>query len=233
MNEKRKYSRISSRILVHIQGDKTTTINVSRNGVFLEDISERAINSLVKFKMVVPPDNRTIEIFGKVVRQGEFSGKQGVGVLFHTLSNEDRKIWLEYITLVEKLDLSDPTQEVPKNAAVTGKPDRRKSASMPSYVIRHRTLARLEQFVVEDIAAGSMFLKTPVLKDIGTEVVVVLVHPGGDQDFELRAQVIGINPSPTEDNPKGMVLQFLPLKDETKALLEDFLGMPLPSSPVV
>ena len=230
--ERRKFNRISSRIPVEILekgGIKTTTINVSRSGIFIEDTVERMMNSLVRVKLIVPPNQTLIDVFGRVVWKGKVAGINGVGINFHTLEGNQQKTWVEYVLEVEKLDAAYPSHGASVSGATTGIPVERvnEEKAMASFMVRHKDRDRFDKFVEHDLGGGGMFLKTPVLKPEGERVNVVIVHPESDEEFEMEAEVVRVNAVSNGEQPKGMALKFITPSPDRLAELERFLGAPV------
>ena len=227
----RKTDRTPSRIraqLVQKNVTETTTINVSRNGVFLKETSERAVNSLIRLRLFLPPDQKSIEVFGRVAWKGKAAGVDGVGVQFLNVDSKDRAKWLEFIGEIEALTGSHKVSESESGLPSVGPADQKSerrafTRTTASFMVRFRTRERLEHFIANNVSQGGMFLRTPVLRPIGERVQVVIIHPETDRDFEIEAEVAHTNEHGTPENPKGMGLKFHELRPETKTALDAFI----------
>lgn len=198
---------------------ESQTLNVSRNGIFVRDVAQ-AENSLVRLRLYVPPDQYKIEIFGRVAWKGEVGGMKGAGIHFLNLDSADRDHWITFVAQVENLDhAGEPSKPTLGTSAERRTAPRHKA----SYMVRFRSPERLQDFITTNLSSGGMFLGTPVLKNLGDRVQVVLVHPDQDKDFELEAEVVRINDTPSEAEAKGMALKFLELSTERKEALDLFL----------
>ncbi len=226
----RKHPRISSRIRVEfIEKSKTesTTVNVSRNGVFIRGESKRAVNGLVRLRFFIPPDNKSLEIFGRITWQGSREDIKGIGVHFMELASKDRDRWIEYVSLVEQLDAGESASTSGPCPTPTHEPEqerRKDPRTESSFMVRFKTKKNLESFVTKNLSQGGMFLSTPVLKSIGTKIQVVIIHPTSGKDFDLAAEVVRVNEKATEEEAKGMALKFLPLENEKDDELKTFLA---------
>ncbi len=221
--ERRTSTRIASRIRVIFlekTRTETTTLNVSRNGIFVQDKGERPLNSLLRLLLHPPGEESAIELLGRVAWKGSVEDVKGVGVHFLKLDSDDRDRWIRFVSQVEALDALDPLAGAPEKKQTDRRSARRK---MASFMVRFKTKARLDEFVSTNISSGGMFLETPVLKPEGEQVQIVIVHPDHDRDFEILAEITRVNPTKTESESKGMALKFLELTDETEKELREFL----------
>ncbi len=196
------------------------TLNVSRNGILVDTSLEREVNSFVRLRIKVPPTQAPIEVYGKVARLQASEKKTALGIQFLELDSEARNLWLEYVAEVESL--SCPT--APGSAPGSSGGDRRQSErSSASFLVRFRAKENLAEFATKNLSTGGMFLATPVLKPIGEQIRVVMIHPTTDQEFELGAEVVRTNSEPTDQEPKGMALKFQELGDPEQERLQEFL----------
>ena len=82
---------------------------------------------------------------------------------------------------------------------------------------------RLRLFEARELALGSMFLRTPVLRRVGESLRLVLLHPVSDEEFPLLAQVVRVSDGESGTEPKGMVLDFEALDYTQRAAFHDFV----------
>jgi uncharacterized protein (TIGR02266 family) len=224
--DKRRFGRIHSKVRCEFIERKkidTFTVNVSRNGIFVADTTERHTNNLVRLKLYPPPDNKPIEIFGRVAWKGNVRNQNGYGIQFLKLDSNDRNQWVEYVAQVETLDGGHSASSHHHSPTAAAPEKRTSPRSKASFMVRFRTAERLEQFVSHNLSEGGMFLSTPVLRATGDRVQVVLVHPETDEDFEIEAEVAHVNPVDSEEGKKGMGLKFISLSEESKVALDAFI----------
>jgi Tfp pilus assembly protein PilZ len=80
----------------------------------------------------------------------------------------------------------------------------------------------LRALVERDVARGGMFLKTPLVKEVGEKVAVVLVHPETDEEFHLDGTVVRrVISGPPEQ--RGLGIFFRAMGPEREAQLHDFV----------
>ncbi len=229
-DERRATVRVSSRIRVEVLEKnrvETISLNVSRNGIFIKEAADRPLNSLVRLRVYPPEEPKAIELLGRVAWKGSVEGTAGVGVHFLKLDSDDRDRWVEFVAQVEALDTIDPLSDHPHIPSIPEATSERRSAprKLASFMVRFRTSERLREFVTRNVSTGGMFLETPVLKNLGDQVQVVIVHPDLDRDFEILAKVARLNPKKTDAEPKGMALEFLDLGEERQKELDTFLNL--------
>lgn len=222
MVERRRDPRIPARLRVELQEKsvlETFTANISRGGLFLEAPIQKRLNELVRLRVRLPNRPAPVEIFGKVAWQHQEGDPRGFGVHFLEIDSEDRRGWLAYLAEVSAI-----LAGAQPGASETPGPERRAALrKVASFFVRFRTAERLESFLTRDMSDGGMFLATPVLRNIGDQVQVVVVHPVTAAEFELCAEVTRVNAEAGEAGPKGMALRFCPMTDEQKVALSAFV----------
>ncbi len=234
-NEQRRSDRISSRIRAEIIGRRTVetyTVNVSRNGVFLRDKAEHQVNSVVRVRLFLPPEKIVINVLGRVAWRGQKDSFDGVGIQFLNMDTDARKTWLEFVAQVESLDatsrsihVEEPPEKPAPLPSPPPEPERRTTPrTRASFMVRFRSKNRLEHFMTNNLSQGGMFLKTPVLRQVGERVQVVIIHPDTELDFEIEAEVAHINEQTSEKGPKGMGLKFVAITPELQQALAQFIA---------
>ncbi len=70
--------------------------------------------------------------------------------------------------------------------------------------------AGLQAFVERDVARGGMFLKTPMTKEVGERLEIVVVHPETDEEFHLDGTVVRrVNVGPLSQRGLGIFFRAL------------------------
>jgi len=109
------------------------------------------------------------------------------------------------------------------HAAAPSAPTRRRAPRYAaSFLVRLKDKTRLKKFYTKDISTGGMFLKTPLLKKVGDEVEVILVHPETDQEFQLAGTVVRVVATVSEAS-QGMGIKFHELDEEQQQALIEFI----------
>lgn len=79
---------------------------------------------------------------------------------------------------------------------------------------------QLRGFVANEVERGGMFLKTPLIKEVGEKVDVLLVHPESDEEFRLDGTVVRrVITGPVENRGLGIFFRALS-KQQTEQLNE-------------
>lgn len=97
-------------------------------------------------------------------------------------------------------------------------------ASAPGSVVmmRYPDTAALRVFLSTDLERGGTFLHTPLVKEVGQKIDVVMVHPETDDEFHLEGTVIRrLISGPAEG--RGLGIFFKALTPEVREHLEDFV----------
>jgi hypothetical protein len=81
---------------------------------------------------------------------------------------------------------------------------------------------QLRGFVANEVERGGMFLKTPLIKEVGEKVDVLLVHPETEEEFRLDGTVVRrLITGPAE--ARGLGIFFRALSPEQNAQLAEFV----------
>lgn len=81
---------------------------------------------------------------------------------------------------------------------------------------------QLRGFVANEVERGGMFLKSPLVKEVGEKVDVLLVHPETEEEFRLDGTVVRrIITGPAE--ARGLGIFFRALTPEQNAQLTEFV----------
>lgn len=224
-NEQRRYERHEIRLPVQVlrkQGNlDLLTLNVSRHGAFLLSDDPPAERQLTNLSFHLP-DGEVVKVMGTVARTvgPEEDLPPGAGIDFFSLSNEAKEIWDRFCVGLEKGEpVAAPAGDDPLPDAPIHRKSPRKAVS---FLVRLKDRERMMDFYTKDISSGGMFLKTPLLKDVDTELVIVLIHPETHEEFNLESRVVRVVPGPKREE-KGMGIEFTGLSGEMEVQLKDFI----------
>ncbi len=185
------------------------TKDISVRGVFIVCDDPLPLRRLARFRTVID-DGEELQMLGLVAHRinvadaAERGIAPGMGLQLYSVGEETKSHWNAYIDrCIESagLDLDD---------------------SGVQHVQLHLADQKLlERFVEVELAAGEIFYRTPEPLDIGTEVVLDLVHP-----LTLRGfQISGIVKDSVVDGgrrSRGMLIEFGSLDDERAAEFRAF-----------
>jgi hypothetical protein len=217
----RRY-RAGLRVDVHMGGVPVPlfSTDVGRHGLFVRTAQPPPERQILRLTIHLPSGN--VEVTGCVSRRvlGEDGREPGMGLHFFALSAQAKDQWNAYVgTLAGQPQLG--------SLPLSGQ-----SPEEPVFFVRLRDTLRLGEFLAECVTTGATTLHTPVLRDCGTPVWLVVLHPETQEEFPLRGVVERVN----RDRPKGMVIRLSDMNTPLVRGFETFVqtGRPPPpeASPV-
>lgn len=125
---------------------------------------------------------------------------------------------------VSPLAVGTVAPPAPPKPALTAALDEHGRATAPGSVVMMRfpDTASLRVFLSTDLERGGTFLHTPLVKEVGQKIDVVMVHPETDDEFHLEGTVIRrVISGPAEG--RGLGIFFKALTPEVRERLEDFV----------
>ncbi len=126
-----------------------------------------------------------------VVAHGTHTSSRGLGVQFFALAGEAKRRWDSFLSDLGGQPVADAGDDV------TGFSD-------ATFVVKLRTVDALREFALHCLAAGGTYLRTPVLKAVGSSVTLTMVHPVSERELRLAGVVARLH----QQRPKGMEIQF-------------------------
>jgi Tfp pilus assembly protein PilZ len=243
--DKRRFNRLSVTIPVVMRrghrDESLVTGDISRHGAFVLTDHPLRERELVQLKFQ-PNGAKPFEIMCMVTRSlppGSERGP-GMGVDFFAMSREIKDRWDRYVLALER-ELGTPPEGVSRPASVTPPPlppdaldeededipavvgqsliappvRREHPRERACFLVRLEDEARMEEFLTRDVSRGGMFLETPLRRDVGESVMLVLIHPATSEEFDLKGTVMRL-----EDD--GMGIRFEGLNVDRLGALEDF-----------
>jgi Tfp pilus assembly protein PilZ len=229
---------------------KLVTANVSRHGAFLRTDEPRPERELIQIKFGTP--EQPVEAMCMVVRAfppgSPSPAGPGMGVDFFAISRDAKNTWDAFIQdakargygpgvhsngkplddkkVDEAVDLPDdelieldPHDEIVEPRSPT---DRENPRQRACFLVRMNDKAQLRDFLSVDISQGGMFLRTPLLRERGETVDLVIVHPDTTEEFHLGGKVVRVTDH--EDHGKrGLGIRFARLTGKKLQALTDFI----------
>ncbi len=129
----------------------------------------------------------------------------GCGVQFFALSSSSKSRWDDYIyNLSEKRDFEAPGA-LPSGAA---------------FLIRFPSLHRMNLFYEDNINRGGFYLATPVIREPGAVIGLVLIHPVTEAEFTTSGTVLRVK----ADVPRGMEIKLNPMEPPEQERLKQFIA---------
>ncbi|MBI1948794.1 MAG: PilZ domain-containing protein [Deltaproteobacteria bacterium] len=124
---------------------------------------------------------------------------------------------------VSALSVGTEAAPAPPPAAIAPSVDEHGRATTHGSVVMMRfpDVSTLRYFLTTDLERGGTFLHTPLVKDVGQKIDVVMLHPETDDEFHLEGTVIRRVISGPDDT-RGLGIFFKALTTATREQLEDF-----------
>lgn len=135
------------------------------------------------------------------VAHGTHTSNRGMGVQFFALAGEAKRRWDAFVGALSGLPPAEGLDATAFGDA--------------TFVVKLRTTDALHDFARHCLEAGGTYLRTPVLKAVGSSVTLAMVHPTSERELPLAGVVARLH----QQRPKGMEIQFSPA---TLALKETF-----------
>ncbi len=204
MGEQRRSQRFPCEVAVVLREGKLKhdliTRDVSRHGLFVRTTVDLTERNLVQLQLGLPDGPLPATAF--VARNAQTQDLQGAGLQFFALSAQSKQRWDDFVNNLN--GQSGATRSQSSDSA----PD------TATFLVKLKDEARLLEFLDANIVPGAIYLATPVLKEEGASVDLVLIHPTTEQEFTITGKVRRVRALA----PKGMDIRLNP----TPALIEAF-----------
>ncbi|MBK8013413.1 MAG: PilZ domain-containing protein [Deltaproteobacteria bacterium] len=183
------------------------SVDVSRHGLFLSTETPPRERFLVRLTVHLPDGPMSGTAFVSRSVGTDAGGLLGAGFQFFALSMQSKQRWDSFIhQIAGRGTVSLPVAHI-------GPPDR------ATFIIKLKDMARLLEFYEKNFTAGGLYIATPVLKETGAEVGLVIVHPDSEQEFMLVGRVERV----CDEKPKGMEVCLQPLLPDERRQFRDFI----------
>lgn len=223
--ENRRFPRfaVSIPVLLKRKGVVQTlvTSDVSRHGAFILTDDARGERELVQLVFqTAAGDVDAMCMVARVIRPGS-DRPPGLGVDLFALAKDAKDRWEAFVHDLKVRGAAGPsTKPAPPPPAPATRREHVRHAAC--FLVKLRDKGELVEMVTKDIGRGGTFLRTPLLREVGEVVDLVLVHPETDDEFHLEAMVVRAidHDVPSE---RGMGLRFAALDAPTTAKLHAFI----------
>jgi hypothetical protein len=188
-----------------------TSADVSRHGMFLRADDPPRERFLVKLDIELP--DGPLEATAFVSRRVERTERSGVGVQFFALSAEAKTRWDQFVATLSgsNADLASPRDPM--------------RAGSSTFLIKLRNVDRMVDFFERNIRKGRVLMNTPLLRDVGSPVALIVIHPDSEREFMFQATVDRVRHEPA----KSMELAMDPVTDKIVARFYDFVATGTPT----
>jgi Tfp pilus assembly protein PilZ len=208
--EKRRSPRHPIELPVElIEGKRTRlvrTVDVSRHGLFLATDEPPRERYLIQLSVKLPTGPLPATAFVSRTVSPSSGRRAGVGVQFFALSASSKERWDAFV--FDLAGLKPPPQATSELAKRT--PDG------ATFLIKLKDTERLLEFYEKNVARGGLYMATPVIKESGAEVALVVIHPDTEHELILTGKVVRV----CTDAPKGMEIKLATPNAERARFLE-------------
>lgn len=237
--EQRRSKRYRQDLVVELH-DKGGTrellaLDVARHGMFIQTDDPPRARHLVQLTIQLPsgPISAAVTV-SRAIHEPKGGGPKGVGVQFFALSAEAKARWDEYIQSLADRETAHRKQPSAPVVGLPGQappPPPAEHANAATFVVKLKSLERLRAFYQEHVLQGGTVLFTPVLREVGEPVLLVVVHPVSDEEFVVPGTVAAVHAA----RPKRLEIHFGLRTPEQLAGFERYVatGKPPELPPVV
>lgn len=187
-------------------GALVRAVDVSRHGLFLAMPNPPKENHVVLLTVHLP--DAPFETMAIVARRVLDGDHEGAGVKLYCLASDAKARWDHFIESISGKDVSL-------------KPRATTASSSASFLVQLESAVEIEQFFNRHVRQGQLVHVTPALKQLGAEVLLVLVHPDTQREFVVRAVVAELYP----DRPMRMGIRFVDVDMAKRIEFRHFLGI--------
>lgn len=186
--EQRRGRRYRQRLPVDLHSQRGAkrlfTHDVGAHGLFLLMNEPPRERHVVKLTIHLPDGPIA------AVAHGTHTSNRGMGVQFFALAGESKRRWDAYLSALGGLQDAGALEATASGDA--------------TFVVKLKTLDALRDFARHCLEAGGAYLRTPVLKPVGSPVRLAMVHPRSERELPLAGVVTRLH----QERPKGIEIQF-------------------------
>jgi hypothetical protein len=211
-------------------------VDVARHGMFIRTDDPPRPRHLVQLTVHLPtgPISAAVTV-SRAIHEPKVGGDKGVGVQFFALSAEAKSRWDEYIHALAAQESAQKRQplaimSLPGQAPPLPRVDHGAHGGAATFLVKLKSVERLRAFYQDHVLQGGTVLFTPVLRDVGEVVQLVVVHPVTDEEYPVPGVVAAVH----AQRPKRLEIHFDLRTPEALASFDAFVtsGKP-PPLPVV
>lgn len=194
---------------------EVNSINVSQSGVLIQGSLDIEVDEFIRLKIFLPPQQNVIHVLARVARKFLKTEVTAVGVQFIEISSADQNTWLEYISRIEALTLSQSTltstSHILQNRKLLGR-------GSQSLVFRFSTKEAMKKFLTDFQSDHGFFIPTPILKSIGETLEISLVAPDTNMIIDLDGEVVAPHGQFPSAERMGLKIRMIQNAEISKAL---------------
>lgn len=203
---------------------QTLTEDISFKGVFLRTDSPPALRQLVKIALILPPEGREIKAHGMVANNslpGNAEGHvPGAGIQFYGMDGGTKEVWENFVAQIQR-HASEPTP--PPADAVD--PVRRKHERFNAHLELRLQMDELFTLYTRDVSRGGMLVATDLDLELGSNLVIDVLHPETGKSFPVQCVVRRKIDQP---DLRGVGVEFINMSELHRNNFFDFVRAGIP-----
>ncbi|MEQ9496679.1 MAG: PilZ domain-containing protein [Deltaproteobacteria bacterium] len=227
-------------------GERTTTADVSAHGIAVFSPKARPLRQYIELEIALPAPRANINVTAVVARHADLMNRDtraqtaGLGLDFFLFDASAKSRWKAFL---EKLrvdgtgfleEAAAPAPEVEGERAlpqIAKAPvelelpsDLPEEDETPTFIIKPRDLGRLWAFYRGELAKGRVRIETPVAQEDGTEVELLVVHPGSHAEWILEGYVAETKSKAERGKRPIIEINLVAVTSELKTAFRSFVA---------
>lgn len=193
-------------------------VDVSRHGIFILTDEPPPARFLLRLIVHLPDGALGANAF---VSRRVTEGLPGAGLQFFAMSSHAKRRWDAFVARLSDKQrrgkLTEPEPAVPTATPILPPSPEDEVAS---FMVKLESVERLKQFFERAAWTRSLYLVTPLVRPIGSPVVVLLIHPITGEEVALTGVVSRVS----TDAPLGIEIQLDEITAENRAAFAAYLA---------
>jgi hypothetical protein len=225
--------RLPALLIVALGDERTHSQDISFSGLFVQCARPRRPGELIPVRVTLPgaAPVALLCVVARVTPEGE-NGRVGIGLRLYQPRTEDARAWADLVDRIEQVweGLGRPPAFSPTMSDLPAQPRHADRNAWRTFLLRVRSIDRLEEIYERDLATGSLFLRTPVPPAVGVLVQAVVVHPQSDDRFAIDGEVVR-SQGQGELSERGFLLRLVGLDEDDRDAFRQFVQTGISSRP--
>lgn len=201
MINRRRSDRYAVSVPVSIKtgrgAESTLTANISAHGVAVFTDRGFSPRQYCELELKLPPDGQGVSVTAVVARVTDRLEDRagllhpGVAFDFYLFDARSRSAWRAFLDRLRAgaAEVGPGPTTSPETPA-TGPSASELEDSLSTFIIKPRDVGRLWAFYRNELGVGRARIEAPVLKEVGTPVEVLVVHPATQEEWPLLGEVL-------------------------------------------
>ncbi len=231
-------------------GERTTTADVSAHGIAVFSPKARPLRQYIELEIALPEPRANINVTAVVARHADLMNRDtraqtaGLGLDFFLFDASAKSRWKAFLEKlrVDGTDFLEDAAVFEEAAALDGDGQRSlpqvakppvelelpsnlpEDDETPTFIIKPRDLGRLWAFYRGELAKGRVRIETPVAQEDGTEVELLVVHPGSHAEWILEGYVAETKSKAERGKRPIIEINLVAVTSELKTAFRNFVA---------